>query len=1012
MDNPDYAPLDVEKVPELREATIHSPDSGFMTVVSDDQVGAASQAEPALAYVTPSRPSGASMSSVASAAPGAAPPPRPAPGMMVHKYQLIRELGRGGMGSVFLARDVRLGRLAAIKFLSVSSPQLSQRFIAEARATALCNHENIVVIYDADEYAGMPYMALEYIEGQTLQALMKSHQVTASPAGGDVGMLLPAERVLELAIPILRALQRAHEMGIVHRDLKPANIMLTSAGSIKVLDFGIAKSLSSDENPAAPSAVAAIGQISSMTRTGAIMGTLPYMSPEQLLGRGVDHRTDIWAMGIMLYEMATGRHPLAPLSKRTVLQVLDMSQTMPRLAEQRPDLGQLAHVIDSCLIKPKEDRPATVETLLNDLESLRRGHTTSRLAIDQSPFTGLSAFQESDANRFFGRAEDIGAVSARVRSEPMVAVVGPSGVGKSSLIRAGVIPALKGSGEGWEALVVRPGRQPMAALAELLTGLLMRSSTNRPMTGGGTSERLFDSIAGVDSTSLRTTAHARLAAEPGYLGSELRAWAQRKFRRVLVFVDQFEEIYTQSVDADERAAFLSCLGGVADDASSPLRVVFSIRSDYIERLAEARAFMSQVTRGLMFLAPIGRAGLREALIEPVRSAGYRFENNDMVEHMLDELQNASGALPLLQFTAATLWENRDEARRLLTESSYRHMGGVAGTLARHADAVLAGMSASRVALTRSVFQRLVTPERTRAIISVNELRELATAGQDVESLLQELADARLLVIETGADDGGLVEIVHESLITGWPTLTRWLDENQEDAAFLDRLRNAAIEWVRSGESEGTLWRGDAELEARRWAERYQGPLTTRDRRFLQAVFALASRSQRRKRLIIVSVIGVLVCMVVAATVALISIRQAERKASRQALELERQEKQLRIALIDAEKATVRAQQAQQSAERATEEARESQREAETQREKADDSAQWAREALQQAERDARRAKKAKRRARRQQKRAEAGELRLAELLSELDTKLKLLEAAVGGKAIRRKLRQQPSSELR
>src|SRR5687768_11596919 len=150
------------------------------------------------------------------------------PGLKIEQYELIRELGRGGMGQVFLARDTRLGRRVAMKFMTSSSKRFTERWLAEAHATARCNHENIVSIYDPDDYLGMPYMVLEYIEGTTLAKLM-----------GDRRM--PANRTIELIVPVVRALVRAHETNIIHRDLKPENIVVTKAGTVKVLDFGVAK---------------------------------------------------------------------------------------------------------------------------------------------------------------------------------------------------------------------------------------------------------------------------------------------------------------------------------------------------------------------------------------------------------------------------------------------------------------------------------------------------------------------------------------------------------------------------------------------------------------------------------------------------------------------------------------------------------------------------------------------------------------------------------------------------
>ena len=151
-------------------------------------------------------------------------------GMQFHQYELIRELGRGGMGVVFLARDTRLGRRVAIKFLHSASAEITQRFLVEARTTAQCSHENIVVIHEVGEYRGIPYMVLEYLQGQPLSHVIGGQRISPT-------------RAVELIVPVVRALQCAHERNIVHRDLKPDNIFVTDSGTVKVLDFGIAKVL-------------------------------------------------------------------------------------------------------------------------------------------------------------------------------------------------------------------------------------------------------------------------------------------------------------------------------------------------------------------------------------------------------------------------------------------------------------------------------------------------------------------------------------------------------------------------------------------------------------------------------------------------------------------------------------------------------------------------------------------------------------------------------------------------
>ena len=766
------------------------------------------------------------------------------PGLRIEQYELIRELGRGGMGQVFLARDTRLGRRVAMKFLAANSPKFTERFLVEARATARCSHENIVVIHDVDEHLGLPYMVLEYIEGATLSTLMTEKR-------------LPAGRAIELIVPVIRALVRAHDANIIHRDLKPDNVIVTASGAIKVLDFGIAKLFSSPDDPTRRRRPPTPGEHTlTNTHAGAIVGTLPYMSPEQLGTDEVDHRSDLWAVGIILYEMLAGKHPLEPVTQgRLFGAAAAVDEPMPSIAEDVPGLpDRLERVVAKCLAKKKLERYTSAAELLADLEPLLPGRAGRNLVADESPYPGLNAFQESDANRFFGRSQDIAAMVARLRDQALVGVVGPSGVGKSSFVRAGVAPALKASGDSWEVIIVRPGRYPLAALAGSLESL--RDS------------RDSDPVIGDDPA-------ARLRAEPGVFGARLRARAKRKRTQILLFVDQHEELYTLVGDPAERRAFTACLASAADDASGPLRVLVSMRSDFLDRAAEDRHFVEELTRGLVFLQPPNRTGLEEALVQPLEMLGYNFEPG-IVDEMLSTLESTPGPLPLLQFTAAKLWETRDKTRRVLSRETYVAMGGVAGALATHADEVLGGFTAPDQKLVRSVFQRLVTPERTRAIVDASEMRDIAP---DVDRLIGLLVAARLLVVHTRGEGEGAaaVELVHESLIKSWPKLRRWLDENQEDAAFIAQLRAAAKQWDQKGRVQGLLWRNEAMEEARLWRARYQYELPERERSYLAAVFALATRATRIRRRLVIGGFAFLLAVVGAGSVAFVRIRDAGKR---------------------------------------------------------------------------------------------------------------------------------------
>ncbi|HRI71300.1 MAG TPA: protein kinase [Polyangium sp.] len=748
------------------------------------------------------------------------------PGGLIKHYEVIRKLGAGGMGMVLLARDVRLGRLVAIKFLLACVGEAVKRFLVEARMTAKCQHENIVVIYDVDEIAGQPYMVLEYVEGRTLREAMTS------------GMDNHAGAVIELMLPVARALACAHGMGIVHRDLKPENILLSNTGHIKVLDFGIAR----DMGVALTHTLTTGGGLQAMDQTmtdeGTLVGTIPYMSPEQWLGQPLDGRSDIWSMGLILFELATGAHPLAPLTAAELMSVSDLDRPMPSARDKLPRALELADVIDRCLRKRRDDRFASATDLAEALEKMTPHRRPRALAESESPFAGLSAFQESDADWFFGRDDDIAAIAGRLHHQSLVTVAGPSGAGKSSFVRAGLIPALKRVAREQEAFVIRPGKRPLVALADVLA-MVDGSSTS------------------VNEADPETIAR-ELRTQPGKWGAKLRTSCRKRGpdHRILLFVDQFEELYTLGADQEERASFCACLEGAADDASSPLRVVLAIRSDFLDRISENRRFLAAVTRGLEFLPPMKPEGLRDALHKPLEGVGYRFEDETLGDEMLAGLAGAKSPLPLLQFAATKLWEARNREGRCLMRAAYEAFGGVAGALSTHADAMLVGMSIAEQRIARLIFLRLVTPERTRAVVRLGELHALSDDVSIIEHVVQVLSEARLLSLEMAEErDGTAVELTHESLIERWAKLRQWLDENEKDAIFLAELRNAATHWDKNGHPEGFLWRDQAAIEAEQWLERREaetGPegflgIAKRDLEYLRAVVQFAKRAKRRRK---------------------------------------------------------------------------------------------------------------------------------------------------------------------
>lgn len=825
-------------------------------------------------------------------------------GDIVGQYELIREIGRGGLGVVFLARDLRLGRRVAVKFLRRErGSRWADRFMAEARITALCQHDNIVVIHDVGETPGHFYMVLEHLEGITLRTWLQQrwqkdpslrNRRSPTPPSKDgpdtlesprTATTVPPMEALELMIPVVRALAHAHALGMVHRDLKPENIMLTDDGHIKVLDFGIAKRLDTQTSsePGQPTRDPSHTLSQFETSQDMLLGTLPYMSPEQWLISPVDERSDIWAAGLIFWEIVTGQHPLQPLAAQQLQSVSDLKTSLPALADAHPEIGPLGKVIDQCLKKNKEERIASGSALLQELEALRTGkhpQDFARVPADSfggNPYAGLASFQESDAARFFGREGDVARVQAELRHRSLVTIVGPSGAGKSSFVRAGIIPAMKRTQCKTEAFFVRPGRDPLTSLVELLFRMQHPSDEDAPPFDSQTQEALSRLVR----------------SHPGHFGAAVRAYCRRYHRRLVIFVDPFEELYTATDDRSVRDAFVSCLDSAADDPVSPIRVVLALRSDFLDRVAENRAFGARIMRGLVLLPPLGRIELHEALVRPLESTGFTFESGRLIQEMLEALNLAPTPLPLLQFTASRLWEVRDHKRRQLTYQSYTDLGGMAGALAAHADAVLDGFSPKDRHLARWLFTHLVSEERTRTLLNWDELRDAAPAGSRnaLEHVVQALAAARLIFIETDPEHGAAVELSHESLIKSWPKLKRWLDEDQEGAQFRLQLRTTASDWHKRGRSNDLLWRGRLAFEAQRWLEHWRSKdqaqftaLEPRDRAYLEAVVRFAAQSRRRRRLAWIGALVAVSSVAVVVSVLALQARQAARRADEQAAE--------------------------------------------------------------------------------------------------------------------------------
>lgn len=754
------------------------------------------------------------------------PPDWMRPGTSIGHYELIRQLGVGGMSTVFLARDTQLGRRVAMKFLH----RADHGFENEARVTARCEHPHIVRIYGLGAWRGCPFMVLEYMPGRTLRRVLAEH---AERAGVDGDGGLPLRQVCEIMLPVARALEAAHSQGVVHCDLKPENIMLGDDGTAKVLDFGIAR------------------LVESAPRPGAVVGTPAYMSPEQLRGEALDHRTDLWSMGVMLFEMLTGRQPFGDLEAQLDA-LLEPGGARPIETADVAQLDRLEPLVRACLEPGQDDRPDSASVLVEGLSDPRQRRLTP---LDEAHvFAGLAPFQADDAACFFGRDAEVEAVVGRLRREPRLVIIGPSGVGKSSLVRAGVGPAL--AAEGWQILVVRPGTRPLVALSRLL--------------------------AEVDPPPARVPAASTLAAQRGRFGHVLRQAARTRRARILVVIDQLEEVFADAVDPAARRAFFGCLDGAADEPSTPLRVVATLRDDFLHRLL-AETHAPGIARQVFALAPPTRDGLRAALVAPVEAAGYRFEAPALVDEIIDGLRDSGTPLPLLQFVAERMWASRDRQRRLVTRTGYAALGGLDGALAEHADRVVDGLPRRDHALVRRLFGFLVTPGRTRHRLRLDDPSALGGDQRRLDRVVAVLVEGRLLDVHVDADGGRWVELVHESLITRWPRLQAWLNEADGDAVFEARVRAAAAQWRRAERSSGLVWRDRDARAAMRWSRRHAGTgirarLGEDGAAYLEAVVRGARARRRRAQL----AVGLALVGLLGATFTLARLRADADSAARQA----------------------------------------------------------------------------------------------------------------------------------
>jgi WD40 repeat protein/DNA-binding SARP family transcriptional activator len=468
-------------------------------------------------------------------------------------------------------------------------------------------------------------------------------------------------------------------------------------------------------------------------------------------------------------------------------------------------------------------------------------------APEVCPFRGLAPFDAAHAEYFFGRERLVAGLVARLVGSTRLAVFGPSGSGKSSVLRAGLLPALANGvlpgSERWRQVVMRPGEHPIAELRRALARL-----------APGEGERDGDDP---------------LAAALGSLAPD---------ERLVLAVDQFEEIFTACRDEAERAAFAEALVAAADDPDQRVVVVLAIRADFYGRCAAYRALSAQISANQVLVGSMSREELRRAIELPAKRAGLRVEPK-LVSALLDDVADQPGALPLLSTALLELWEER--SGRTLREASYEASGGVSGAVARLAERAYRRLTEPQRERARAILLRLSDAEEAAPVRRRVPLTELeAERDEDAAAALAVLTESRLVTVNEGT-----VEVAHEALLSEWPRLRAWLEEDAEGRRLHQHLIQTAREWQESGRDPAELYRGARLASALEWASDHERERNELERAFLAESRAASEREAERQRRTnrrlraLLAGVGVLLAAAVVAGVIALSQRQEANSAA-------------------------------------------------------------------------------------------------------------------------------------
>ncbi|MCU0498795.1 MAG: protein kinase [Anaerolineae bacterium] len=765
------------------------------------------------------------------------------PHKTIRGYELRDQIGKGGFGAVYRAYQPIVAREVAIKVILpqfANQPDFIRSFESEAQMVARLEHPFIVPLFDYWRDPDGAYLVMRFLTGGSWRGMLKDH-----------GKLAPAP-LAQMLLQIAAALDAAHRQRVIHRDIKPENVLLDAEGNAYLADFGIAEQLKPDDNT-----------------TDDLRGTIAYVAPEILQFSQISPQSDIYSLGYTVHELLAGQHILWGQSINEML-AWHLENLLPTLDDLSPEVNR---VIARATEKDPAERYPTAQAMAKAFfeavyqQPIAIG-TSTPFEVIRNPYKGLRPFDESDASDFFGRETIITQIVRHFQEERFLAVVGPSGSGKSSVVRAGVIPQIR-KGAGY-VITMMPSARPLEQLKNALLSVAVDPS---------------DTLTGLLS--------ARKDGLQAALSDVLDIRAP-----ILLVIDQFEEVFTLVNDESERAHFLDLLYQAVRHPQGQLSLLITLRADFYDRPLLYEHFGSLVQQHTQVVLPLKSEELQQAIIQPAKRNGIVFEEA-LIAAIVSDVRQEPGALPLLQYALTELFNQR--VGNLITLSAYQKSGGVSGALARRAEEIFRELNTSQQRIAQQIFLRLINlgegTEDTRRRARYSELIALDEDRKEVQSVLDQFGKARLLTFDHDLETREpTIEVAHEALIREWRRLRAWINESRTDLRLQRMLANLMQEWRNAKGDPSFLLSGTRLAQFEDWIGSAHLTLSPDERAFLETSIQEKQRRaqveserqarelalERRARLGLQAIVGILVIAAISGAFLVVQLYREGQNAQRRA----------------------------------------------------------------------------------------------------------------------------------